>query len=269
MTLHEAIEQILVRENRSMKATEIAEALNKTNLYQKKDGSLIQPSQIGGRVKNYPEWVTKKNGFIRLKSRTGIKKVPIMRKDSKVKVVQKLKPSLALKVLMNEKNFKSAADIDSRVPDEPGVYCIRLAKGAVLPETFQSKLEERKHNVIYIGIASKSLRKRFLGQELRSKGHGTFFRSMGAILGFLPEKGSLKGKANQNNYKFNNQDTHEIIEWINANLLVNWIAADFELIKQEDNLIKMHLPLLNIQGNPLALDELRILREKCKLVGRS
>ncbi|MBR9833501.1 hypothetical protein GYB57_15260 [bacterium] len=269
MTLHEAIQQILIRENGSMRPVELADEINRTKLYTKGDGSPVKSSQIGARVKNYPYLFTKENGFIRLKSRTGIKKVPIMRKDSKVKAVQKLEPSLALKVLMNEKNFKSAADIDSRVPDEPGVYCIRLAKGAVLPETFQSKLEERNHNIIYIGIASKSLKKRFLGQELRSKGHGTFFRSIGAVLGFLPDCGSLKGKANQNNYKFNNQNTHEIIEWINENLLVNWIAADSELLKQEDNLIKMHLPLLNIQGNPLALDELRVLREKCKLVGRS
>ena len=32
MILHEAIAQVLVRENRSMKAVEVAEALNKTNL---------------------------------------------------------------------------------------------------------------------------------------------------------------------------------------------------------------------------------------------
>ncbi len=41
-----------------------------------------------------------------------------------------------------------------------------------------------------------------LGNELRARGHGTFFRSLGAVLGYLPPKGSLKGKSNQNNYTF-------------------------------------------------------------------
>ena len=86
-----------------------------------------------------------------------------------------------------------------------------------LPERFMLELKNRNHNILYIGLASKSLNKRMLKQELRSKGHGTFFRSMGAVLGFRPDKGSLQHK-NKRNYKFNDENKIQIIQWINDNL---------------------------------------------------
>ena len=45
-----------------------------------------------------------------------------------------------------------------------------------------------------MALPLKDLNKRMLKQELRSKGHGTFFRSIGAVLGFRPDKGSLNIK---------------------------------------------------------------------------
>jgi len=54
MTLHKAIEKLLLQKGRPMKTTEIALELNKNKWYQKKDKSLIIPYQILGRTKNYP-----------------------------------------------------------------------------------------------------------------------------------------------------------------------------------------------------------------------
>ena len=86
---------------------------------------------------------------------------------------------------MNLKDFKNCSSIDNLVPNSPGIYCLKIKDINSLPKEFAKILSERNHNIIYIGIASKSLKKRFLDQELRAKGHGTFFRSIGAILGFI------------------------------------------------------------------------------------
>lgn len=116
------------------------------------------------------------------------------------------------KILMNEKNFKSAGSIDNLVPQNSGLYCIRISDINKLPKPFNTFLADRQHNIIYIGIATESLNKRFLNQELRANGHGTFFRSIGAVLGHRPPKGSLKTKANKRNYKFSPTDEQKIIK---------------------------------------------------------
>ena len=268
MTLHAAIEQVLKQEKRKMTPVEIADSLNKNRLYSKKDGSVIKSSQIGARVKNYPHLFIRVGSFISLKSSTGIRKINVPKQSLKSNLSEiKIKPELTLKVLMNQKNFKSASTIDGEIPEVPGLYCLRIKENAGLSETFSKVLEDRKHNIIYIGIASQSLRKR-LNQELRAKGHGTFFRSIGAVLGFTPEQGSLVGKLNQNNYKFSKIDEKKIITWINENLMVNWVLIEENLAGIESLLIKMHSPLLNIAGNPGALEEIRQLRETCKNIAR-
>ena len=98
-----------------------------------------------------------------------------------------------------------------------GLYCIRIKNVHLLPEPFGTILLERGHDILYIGIASENLYNRFLNQELRAKGHGTFFRSMGAVLGYKPPKGSLIEKRNKKNYKFSKTDELKIIGWINEN----------------------------------------------------
>jgi hypoxanthine-DNA glycosylase len=54
MTLHEAIEKLLSQEKRALTTQEIADELNTTGWYRKKDGSPTQPFQIHSRTKNYP-----------------------------------------------------------------------------------------------------------------------------------------------------------------------------------------------------------------------
>jgi hypothetical protein len=168
-----------------------------------------------------------------------------------------------IKTLMNEGSFRQAWELDRMVPDKPGIYCLRIANTSSLPKEYASVLTSRGHNIIYIGIASRSLMVRFVRQELRAKGHGTFFRSIGAILGHKPLKGSLKSKVNKRNYKFPPESEAAIIRWINANLLVNWIEYDSDIYIIEELLIKLHMPLVNIDKNPGALDILLKARAEC------
>lgn len=167
------------------------------------------------------------------------------------------------KMLMNAKSFKSAGKIDDLAPHNPGLYCIRISDSNKLPKPFNTFLAGRQHKIIYIGIATRSLNKRFLNQELHANGHGTFFRSIGAVLGHRPPKGSLTTKANKRNYKFSPTDQQKIIKWINDNLHVNWVdfSGDFETLETE--LINKHRPLINIAKNPSALKELSDMRKMC------
>ncbi|WP_287691581.1 GIY-YIG nuclease family protein [Acinetobacter sp.] len=267
MTLHEAIEKLLRQTGRPMTTQQIADELNKNGWYQKKDGSKIQAFQIHGRTKNYPNIFERAGSTVSLIGQTKIKIEPskkeIPKQVIKATQISSADTDLLEKILMNEKNFKSADSIDNLVPHQAGLYCIRIKDINKLPKPFNTFLADRQHNIIYIGIATESLNKRFLNQELRANGHGTFFRSIGAVLGHRPPKGSLTTKKNKRNYKFAPTDEQKIINWINANLKVNWVefSGDFESF--ETRLITKYRPLINIAKNPLALQLLTDLRNEC------
>lgn len=270
MTLHEAIQQVLLQAGgKSLTVPEITKILNANSWYSKKDGSDLKSSQVGARIKNYPHLFSRTNNLIGLKSTTGIipKKSTPKQKQVPVKKIV-LDDNLMMKVLINEKNFKSIADCEQNIPEAPGLYAVRIKDIKALDTVFLNVLAERNDTLMYIGHASKSLRKRFLEQELRAIGHGTFFRTMGAVLGYVPEKGSLIGKSNQNNYKFAPDHEQEIVQWMEEHLIVNWIATDTDLKAVEAKLIKEHMPLLNIAGNPGVINNVRMLRNKCKAIAR-
>ncbi|MCK5416332.1 hypothetical protein KAI92_02805 [Candidatus Parcubacteria bacterium] len=171
--------------------------------------------------------------------------------------------------LIDFKDFKNCLNIDDIVPDFPGIYCLKIKDINFLPKEFTKIFLSRKHKIIYIGIATKSLKERFLNQELRGKGHGTFFRSMGAILGFKPPRGSLVDKKNKYNYKFSKKDELKIINWINKHLTASWIETDSNLNNTEDILIKEYQPLVNLKKNPFALKQIKELRKKCQEIANT
>ena len=161
MTLHSAIEKLLSQEKRKMTSSQIADALNKNSWYSKKDGTIIKSGQIGARVKNYPHLFIKDGSFISLKSNTGINNKtgpkPIVK--TRLSGVD-LKPNLAVKVLMNDKNFKLAGEVADKIPNHPGLYCLRISQPKALPSSFSNILEERKHNIIiHRARVSKSTQK--------------------------------------------------------------------------------------------------------------
>ena len=153
-----------------------------------------------------------------------------------------------------------------KVPAAPGIYCIKLRKGVPLPAKFG---KVREDGIIYIGQASKSLKERLWEEELNHKRPATFFRSIGAMLGYLPPKGSLFGKKT-NNYKFGKEDMESIRKWMRQSLLVNFIAMDPSMIDDtEMALIKKYSPLANIKHNPESKDELKAARKKCEAYAHS
>ena len=93
---------------------------------------------------------------------------------------------------MNEKNFKPAGEIDWKINRSSGLILFTNCTAGNSTFSFFKYFKITEHNIIYIGIASQSLRKR-LNQELRAKGHGTFFRSIGAVLGYSPREGFFSG----------------------------------------------------------------------------
>lgn len=269
MTLHEAIKKLLKEFGRPMTTKEIADELNKNKWYQKKDKSLIGPFQIHGRTNNYPQLFDRDGSTVLLLNHQNKQKTTPKPNTRKVEKRKKtLKTNLTdikrlERSLMNEKLFKKASSVDRLVPYDPGFYCIRIKNINKFPTPFEDELTNRNHNIIYLGIASKNLNKRLLNQELRANGHGTFFRSIGAVLGYTPPKGSLINKANKKNYKFSHQDEKKIVEWINDNLKVNWVAHPDNFDTIELTLIEKYRPLLNIAKNPSAIEALSVLRARC------
>ena len=60
--------------------------------------------------------------------------------------------------LINEQ-FVRVCDVSGdMVPDEPGLYCIKLLKGVWLPDKYG---KVREDGIIYMGLASISLYQRF------------------------------------------------------------------------------------------------------------
>lgn len=206
----------------------------------------------------YIPWIIEGQSSVRLSSPKAYKPL-----TASTELIQ---PSDAEKRLIQGK-FISANELDGRVPDVPGIYCIKLRKGVQLPAKFG---KVREDGIIYIGLASESLKERLWEEELNHKGAATFFRSIGAMFGYLPPKGSLVGKKNTKNYKFSADDTESIRIWMRQSLLVNFVAMKPAMIEgTEKLLIKKYCPLVNIKGNPMASSELKAARAKCKKYANS
>ncbi len=158
---------------------------------------------------------------------------------------------------------------EKSLPKRPGVYAIFMDSPESLPPIIAEKHKDHAGNPIYIGKASKSIQKRCHDQDLRHKSAATFFRTVGAVLGYTPPKGSLIGKKNTNNYKFSQADTAKIIKWLDEHVTVSAIEIPpDEIPVVEPYLIRTVMPLLNTQNNPSALPELGQLRERCRQIAR-
>lgn len=77
MTLHAAIEKLLQQKGLPMTTHEIADELNKSNWYQKKDKSNITDYQIHGRTKNYQQIFSRNGSTVSLVKHHLIKQPPV------------------------------------------------------------------------------------------------------------------------------------------------------------------------------------------------
>lgn len=175
---------------------------------------------------------------------------------------------LAIKHLLNDENIFPVYEATQSVPKQPGLYAIFIREPKKMPDQFIQLLTLQNTKLIYVGKASIDLHKRLIKQDLKHQGPSTFFRSIGAVLGYRPPFGSLRNSRNKNNYKFSLEDTKKIITWIGTNLCVSWYEVDNpETI--EPNIIKLLKPAMNLKYNPSALTELYQLRSECKKIACS
>lgn len=160
-------------------------------------------------------------------------------------------------------------DASLKVTDEPGLYSLHIDDPNSLPEPWASKLKAANTSLLYIGQASKSLHERLVLQELQHDRPATFFRSIGAVLGFRPATGSLVGKRNQNNYEFTKPDTDAIIQWMQRHLRVSWVVLPQpEIDLAEKQIIGVLRPLLNATHNASRCSDLERVRNECRLIAR-
>ena len=160
------------------------------------------------------------------------------------------------------------------IPPEKGVYSILVRSISVLPSELARYQAETAFDaqVIYVGkgCGAEGLRQRLTRQDLRHIGASTFLRSLGAALGYMPPRGSLRGKKNQRNYRFTAQDTAAIQRWIAFNLLVNFvILRPQDVDAYEKRLIRNLKPGLNTEHNPEPCVYLRAARDRCIAIARA
>lgn len=91
MTLHAAIEKLLLQTGRQMTTHEIADSLNKNEWYQKKDGSKITDFQIHGRTNNYPQLFNRNGATVSLAGHS-ISKITKPKTVTKI-VIENVSPS--------------------------------------------------------------------------------------------------------------------------------------------------------------------------------
>jgi hypothetical protein len=163
--------------------------------------------------------------------------------------------------LLDGSCFMPVTALAESVPEGHGVYAVRIRDRDSLPEPFRTRATERDTDLLYIGSATgRSLRRRMIHDELEGRGHGTFFRSIGVLLGHRPLVGSLVGSANHLDFTFETEDIIDITDWLKANVEVSWVQVEDGAEDLAAGLIHEHTPLLNLRGNPEPLSELRDLR---------
>jgi hypothetical protein len=157
-------------------------------------------------------------------------------------------------------NAIPARNADRCLPRESGKYAFFVMTTDRLPALFREEAMRRPDpRLLYIGKADRSLFQRVWRQECQHRSPGTFFRSVGAMLGYLSPKG---GK----NFEFSPEDKTAIIDWIAENLSVAWSTepADGEHCESEKALIETFQPVLNIAGIKPGFAELKRLRAICR-----
>lgn len=202
-----------------------------------------------------------KSGLIQIQEEQNV----LTRTNSKKAAALKISftPVKDLFELFSKTEFYDFDKLAASILGQKGLYCIRLKANAKLPDRYNKILNKRENKIIYIGKAYRQSLQDRLSQEVYHTRPGTFFRSIGAVLGYTPIPGHLKGMSNQKNYKFSKTDTEAITKWLlkNTELAVCPIEDDFSI---EDNLIKKYCPLLNDKHNPMKLAELKADRQRCR-----
>lgn len=166
-----------------------------------------------------------------------------------------LKPKLSdLKIILDDFKlncFDSNVDIETKIPDSPGNYILCLRKHSKLPTPTTTTITLTKFeglDVIYTGIAGKSLRNRDYKQHFigNNAGSSTLRKSLGVLFGYklIPrDKDPNTGKT-----KYRLEDEIELSKWMKSNLIMYFLpTTDYKKI--EIKLITHFNPPLNLKDN--------------------
>lgn len=146
--------------------------------------------------------------------------------------------------------FDPTKNTAGQIPDNPGNYIVCLRKGSKLPDVgikFETKAYQGLQ-VIYTGIAGKSLRKRDYRQHFtgNNAGSSTLRKSIGSLFGYpkiARDKNADNGKS-----KFNLSDEMKLSEWMMKNLLL-YFKTNADPDGLENELISTFNPPLNLSKN--------------------
>jgi len=180
------------------------------------------------------------------------KKQPISKKENKQTGINQeniTSPSTETKNL-NFKRFDPKTDSEFNIPNLPGNYIICLKPNSKLPDS-DFAFETLKFNsidVIYTGIAGKSLRKRDFKQHFtgNNAGSSTLRKSLGSLFCYkkVPrDKDPSNGKT-----KFGLTDEIELSNWMGKNLIL-FHAENNNPDSNEQTLINKYNPPLNLSKN--------------------
>lgn len=146
--------------------------------------------------------------------------------------------------------FDPGKNSSNDIPDNPGNYIVCLKKGSKLPDIgIDCEMKTyQKLNVIYTGIAGKSLRKRDYRQHFtgNNAGSSTLRKSLGSLFCYpkiARDKNPSNGKT-----KFKENDEIKLSEWMKSNLVL-YFKSNLNPDKLEDELIKELNPPLNLSKN--------------------
>lgn len=179
----------------------------------------------------------------------------INKKVLKQKLTQKPKTKLSKNLKNRFTLFDPNRCTSDEIPDNPGNYIICLKKGSQLPDIgveYEMKTYQGL-NVIYTGIAGKSLRKRDYRQHFtgNNAGSSTVRKSLGFLFGYpkiARDKNPSNGKT-----KFKKSDEIKLSEWMKSNLVL-FYKSNMSPDTLENELIEELNPPLNLSKNKSSIN---------------
>lgn len=186
------------------------------------------------------------SGRIKVIGQTTVQKAEL----PKQKIEKSADTNLSIKSKKEFILFDPEKHASDHIPDNPGNYIVCLKNGSLLPDIGVS-CEMKTYqglNVIYTGIAGKSLRKRDYRQHFtgNNAGSSTLRKSLGSMFGYAKiarDKDPSNGKT-----KFNETDEIKLSKWMQSNLLL-YFKSNLKPNDLEDELIRELNPPLNLSKN--------------------